>query len=250
MSGAEGDVGEPDRAYRAGGQRWAALITVLAVVLILAMVKLFAAVSIAVLIGIGLALLTLMALMVRETAHASTVATREALIVSRGYRPTRYPWSRILDIRAESGATSSNPNEQLVAVIYDSDRKRVVLPYVNERHLGGEAALTREIEGLRECWIARRGGDWVPRDDDIEQHLQARRIGQIALLMPVVALCLTAIIGVVVVATSNTVGSPRGQTPPLSLLFDPTVMIVIVPGAAFLLTAFGAAVLWWSKSRR
>jgi Bacterial PH domain len=98
--------------------------------------------------GVYLGYLVLAAIVMSVVVRSSTTVADEGIVVRRIGPARRYPWSAITDIRIEPVNTMSRRTVQGV-VLYDTELRRIVLPYVNTRRLDGIEATRSVMKGLR-----------------------------------------------------------------------------------------------------
>jgi len=85
--------------------------------------------------------------------RSSTTVTDEGVVVRHTWRTTAYRWSEIADIRFEQVSPPAARITIHGATLYDARRRRVVLPYLNDRNV---AATARATAQLRNRWVAGR----------------------------------------------------------------------------------------------
>ncbi len=85
---------------------------------------------------------------------AVTRTTDEGLTIS-GFRTRTTPWSQVATIRIERGTFRLTTYD--VAVVYDLEGRRRVLPNVNDHN---RIRVTDEVERLKDSWLRKRGRGW------------------------------------------------------------------------------------------
>jgi hypothetical protein len=129
------------------------------------------------------------ALLVAAILRSYTTIDHDGVVVHSLVRSTRFRWQDIGDLRIEradrSGMSKATfPN----LVLYDRKPRRVVLPNVSDKRVGGADALERELAELQHAWQAGRGVGWQPQEQEI-----ARLDRRITNTVPIVAIYLLAL---------------------------------------------------------
>ena len=182
-------------------------------------------------VGVGYVLFVgwMMVLLIRS----STTIADEGVIVRNTRNTTVHPWAEIADIRFELVATGRVTMRG--AVLYDARLRRIVLPYVNDRRLGGTPAAERATTELRERWEAARGPGWQPRTAEVERKVATRQGRSRLWAHVLIALCggfvLAIVIVVVVLLTAST------EFVDTDLFGAMPLLILILPALAFATTA-------------
>lgn len=155
---------------------------------------------------VGIVYAVLMGLLMALILRSSTAITDAGVVVRHTWSSTEYPWPEVADIRFELVSGASGPTIH-GAVLYDAQLRRVVLPYVNNRRLGGIPEAERATTELRERWAAARGADWQPRAAEVEQRVATRqgrsRVWAHALIALFSGFVLAIVIVVVVLLTAS-----------------------------------------------
>lgn len=119
-------------------------------------------------------LLTLGAWATVALRRAGTFVSGEHILIRAAFKDKEVAWPDIQDIRIEEIPNTAEHGlpQQLVA-LYHRDGRRLGLPHLNEKALGGPQALHDEVYALREMWLLRRGDDWAP-DPAVAAKLAAK----------------------------------------------------------------------------
>lgn len=88
--------------------------------------------------------------------RTATICDERQITILGTFGTRSLAWSDVQGIEIEDQA--GGPQKQ-IAVLYDADGRRRVLPFLNDR---GTGDLAGEVAALREMWIRGRGEDWAP----------------------------------------------------------------------------------------
>ncbi|NGO13126.1 formate/nitrite transporter family protein [Streptomyces sp. HC44] len=110
--------------------------------------------------------------------HATATISDERHLTIRGmFRRRRTPWPEVQAIEIEANGGSEEA-PRWIAVLYDAAGGRYRLPHLNER---SRQDFARDVEELREVWMLRRGGDWVPVPAALARMTEVKRHHPVAI---------------------------------------------------------------------
>lgn len=111
-----------------------------------------------VLVGVGVGWLLIVALGLSSVVRPQTVLSHAGIAVRRSFGGHLHLWAEITDIQIEEVSSPSSKFKVYGAVVYDTEQRRVALPYFHDKRLGPEQ-LEGEVDRLRRRWEAERGAD-------------------------------------------------------------------------------------------
>ncbi|MGW1540047.1 hypothetical protein ACWCPM_07240 [Streptomyces sp. NPDC002309] len=178
----------------------------------------------------GVLLVALLAWLLWSARRCATTADVKALRVRGILLRRRLSWEDLQELRVEPnpGALTQGHAANVLVCAYGRDGRRLVLPYVDDRHVDVE----REFAVLEEIWVRLRGADWAP-DPAAAVHIDRTTARQAALGCGVGAMFLSIVPVTVLALLPLFFDVPET----VSGLMWPWVFLV-GPPAAFLLTVF------------
>jgi hypothetical protein len=162
-----------------------------------------------------------------RTRLSATITGPEHLVVRRPPGSRTLPWRDVQEITVEPQAvwTAQAREPRSVAVVYDREGHRIVLPNIDNRSV---ASPEDEVWTLRELWEAGRGEGWQPAPriaTAIEgaQRVKGRRGGWLLISALAMGLLFCALVVVLVIVTDG----------PIVALILMGVLPVAAAGTAF-----------------